>query len=343
LKNRPKLVPRNEALALSLFSVILIGFAATGCKKQPPVQSAKEEARPSAPANVPPAGTSAASTPPISPVPAPAAPTPDYESDPLFQRAKALTNTDIRGGMTMLEEALAKSPDDPHSAPYYLLLGRLKKEYENYEGYNAGTPEASERQRNEYREYAKARPNAYFHDEPGDSYLYNGIHFKELEKRFPSSLLAAEAGYEITNLSQGGECEGQLVCFIEFSFEPVRAFLLRYPDTSHSAEAAKRADDAFRNSLWGDHWKTDWTEVTDPTKANAFYDPADLKKLVEEYEELAEKLPSRFRPRIYETVAYYRGKLGETQHARELYEKITAQFPNYENIQEIRQKLARHD
>jgi tetratricopeptide (TPR) repeat protein len=301
-----------------------------GCKKQQSPTSAQREAgaaAPSKPAPLLPA--------PPAPAPAPAV----YETDPLYHEAQALSEKDIRKAMGMLEEAIARAPDNPHCAPYYLLLGRLKKEYENYQGYSAGTPEQTEEQKKQFTEYAKGRPTEYVYDEPGADYLYNGFHFKELEKRFPSSLLAADAAYEITNISQGGECEGQLVCFIEGGFAPVREFLLRYPDSAHTAEAAQRADDAFRKTLWGPQWKTDWTEVKDPNQATQFYDPADLKKIVGEYEELAEKVPARFRPRIYETVAYYRARFGETERARQLYNLILQQSPDYENIGDVRKSL----
>jgi len=262
----------------------------------------------------------------------------NYESDPVYQQAQSLSRSDIRKAMEVLEAAVSKAPDDPRSAPYYLQLGRLKKEYENYQNYGAATSELGEKQKKEYFEYAKARPSEYFYNEIGDDYFYVGTHFKELEKRFPLSPLAADAGYEITNLSQGGECEGFVLCYIESAFAPVHAFLLRYPDTPHTAEAAQRADDAFRKALWGDQWKTDLGDIKDPTKSTDYYDPRELKKLVDEYEELAEKLPQKFRARIWETAAYYREKLGEKDKSRTLYEKIATQFPGYENIEEIRQK-----
>ena len=282
-----------------------------------------------------------ASSPP--PAPAPPAPSPvAYDSDPLYQQAQKLSSTDLPKAIALLEAPIAKAPDEPRSAPYYLLLGRLNKRYEEA-CESAGDPPPGQPPQpcGDFRQYAAARPNEYFHDESSDSYLYSGFHFSELEKRFPSNPLAVEAAYEVTTLSQGGECEGQLVCYIESGFVPMQKFLLRYPDSSHTEQALRRADDAFRKTLWGDHWKTDWTEVTDPNKATEFYDPADLRKLVQEYEDLAEKLPTRFRARPWETVAYYRNRLGETARARGLYEKIVQQFPDYENISEIRSNLAR--
>jgi hypothetical protein len=243
--------------------------------------------------------------------------------------------------MAILEAAIAKSPDEPSTAPYYLQLGRLKKEYENYQGYKTGTSELSEKQKNEFIGYAKKRPTEYFYNDPGADYFYGGFHFKELERLFPNSSLAAEAGYEITNLSQGGECEGQVVCYIDGGFAPVREFLLKYPQAPHTAEAAQRTDNAFRKNLWGDGvWKTELGVIADPNKAaDYYYDPAELKKLLAEYEELAEKLPAKYRPRIWETTAYYHTRLGEKEKSGALYERILKDFPAYQNAEKIRQKL----
>ena len=251
------------------------------------------------------------------------------DCDTVCQQAKSVESTDIRKSMELLEAAMAKAPDDPHSAPYYLQLGRLKKEYENYQGLYPGTQESSEKQKKEFVEYAKARPKEYSYDEIGADYLYFGTHFKELEKRFPTSPFAIEAAYEITNLNQGGECEGYVTCYIEGAFAPVRDFLLRHPDTIHTAEAAQRADDSFRKNLWSSRqWQDALGEIGDPNKATDYYDPNELRKLVAEYEELAQKLPTKYRPRIWETAAHYRTRLGEKDKSRALYGRILKEFPS---------------
>jgi tetratricopeptide (TPR) repeat protein len=308
----------------------VVTSAIGGCKKQEPTASAQHETVAAVPAKPAP--------PPLPPA-APAQTSAATETDPVYREAQTLSKTDIRKAIEILEVAIAKAPDDPSSAPYYLLLGKLKKDYEKYQNYDADSPEQAEQQKKEFAEYAQARPAEYFRDESSGDYLYNGFQFRELGKRFPSDPLAVDAAYEITNLSQGGECEGQIVCYIDGGLAPVREFLLRYPDSPHTAEAARRADDAFRKMLWGPQWKTSWTEVVDPTRATDFYDPAELKKVVGEYEELAERLPARFRPRIYETTAYYHARLGETDRARQLYNLILRQAPDYENAAEVRRAL----
>jgi len=263
------------------------------------------------------------------------------ESDPVYLEAQSLAHANIHKAMDLLEGAIAKAPDSPKSAPYYLLLGKLKKEFENCDlNQTNSSLDNPKKQCQDFTEYAKARPTEFFYNEVGGDYLYRGFHFAELEKRFPTSPLAVEAAYDFTKLSQGGECEGFLDCYIESAFTPVRNFLVRYPDSPHTAEAVRRADDAFRKTLWGDVWKTEWTEIKDPNKPSDYYDPVNLKKMVQDYEDLTGKLPLRFRASAWETVAYYRARFGENEHARSLYERILQQNPDYENNGEIRKKLA---
>lgn len=315
-----------------LFVLAALSLVVAGCnKKESPVASQSV---------VQPQPTPAPKTALAPPAPAALAQIPvNYESDPLYQQAQSLSHTDIRKAMHLLEAAIAKAPDAAPSAPYYLLLGKLKKEFENCQSAEPSI-ENPKMQCKGFVDYAKARSREYFYNEVGGDYLYRGFHFQELETRFPSSALAVEAGYERTNLSRGGEYEGFVDCYIENAFAPVRDFLLRYPASPHAAEAVKRADDAFRKMLWGDTWKTEWTEIKDPNEASDYYDPNNLKKLVQDYEDVAEKLPVRFRATAWETVAYYRNKFGEKERARALYQRILQENPAYEGNAEIRRQLA---
>src|SRR5262249_51029504 len=150
----------------------------------------------------------------------------NYESDPLYQQAQALSHSDIHKAMEMLEAAILRAPDSPSTAPYYLLLGRLKKEFESCQQDPANSPLSEPaKQCSDFVDYAKSHSNEYFYNEVGGDYLYRGFQFQELEKRFPTSPLAADSAYEMTLLSQGGECEGFLDCYIENGFGRVREFL----------------------------------------------------------------------------------------------------------------------
>jgi len=320
----------KSILGAGLF--VLLGFGTVSCRQKEKSTVAQAAVQPA-----PPPKPVAGPTSQFAPIPTLV----NYESDPLYQQAQGLSHSDLRKAMDQLEVAIAKAPDNPQSAPYYLLLGKLKKEFETCQGdYAASSLENPEKQCAGFLAYAKARPDEYRFNEVGDNYLYSGFHFQEAEKHFPGSALAVDAAYESTKLSQGGECEGFLNCYVENGFAPVREFLTRYPDSRHTAEAVKRADDAFRRNLWGDVWKTEWAEIKDPNKASDYYEPANLKRMVQEYEDLAEKLPVRFRASSWETVAYYRGRFGEKDRAKSLYQRILRENPDYENSAEIRKQLA---
>jgi len=86
-------------------------FSVTGCKKQQPARTQQEEIHPA----VPPKPASSTSSQPALVQAATAAPA--YQTDPIYQQAHALADKDIRKAMGMLEGAIAKAPDDPHSAP----------------------------------------------------------------------------------------------------------------------------------------------------------------------------------------------------------------------------------
>ena len=64
---------------------------------------------------------------------------PSFEADPIYQLARTQAKTDLQKAFGTLEAAIAKAPDDSQSVPYYLSLGRLKKEYESYPESYAGS------------------------------------------------------------------------------------------------------------------------------------------------------------------------------------------------------------
>jgi len=174
---------RTERQRSILLGMAVSLIAMSGCDNQRGAATQQQDARTEVPARAaPPARFQQPATvqPPIS-----------YEADSLYQRADELSHSDIRKAMELLEAALANAPDDPRSAPYYLLVGRLKKEFENCQlDQTNSSLEDPKKQCNGFTEYANARPTEYFYNEVGGDYLYRGVHFQELEKRFPSSALA---------------------------------------------------------------------------------------------------------------------------------------------------------
>ena len=268
---------------------------------------------------------------------------PSFASAALAQTAgQSAAVTRPQKAISELEAAIAKAPAAPQSAKLYLQLGKLKRAYEDYPHSREGEDgDAYQRRQAEFESYAKARPEEYVYNEIGGTHLYNGVHFRTLQERFPKDPLVVDAAYEISKLSRGGECEGWVTCYISASFAPVRDFLRDYPDTKFSTEAVARTDAAFRKSTaWGEKWRSEFAEIADPHKDVDGYEAATLKTLVQEYEDLAAALPRLLRASAYETIAHYRARFGETKRARELYAFIVQHAPNYPRIAEVRKALA---
>ena len=258
-----------------------------------------------------------------------------------LQKAESLQSREPLRAMQTLEEAIAAAPSSPTTAPLLLRLGILKREFEKYHWAREGeAAEAQEKRAAEFAAYAKARPEEYWYNEIGGDYLYSGFHLKEIEKRFPRSPLVVDADYELTKLTIGGECEGYVTCYISAKFTPVLAFLQKHPASKYSAEAVRRADEAFRSNLWGEKWRSEFAEITDPHKDVEGYEAAQLKRMVQDYEDLAPTLPRLLRASATETVAYYRARFGEAAKAREHYTWIITHAADYQRIADVRKALA---
>ncbi len=112
-------------------------------------------------------------------------------------------------------------------------------------------------------------PPGYVYGASGAVFYYTGGDFRELIRRFPNSPLVDAAAYGLTFVEPRGECEGDIVCSIDWSWEPVSTFLRAHPQSKFADSATDRAIAAFhlirpdfdlrsRHSLKGSNdW--DWT------------------------------------------------------------------------------------
>jgi len=89
------------------------------------------------------------------------------------------------------------------------------------------------------KEFFSRYKKDYTYNEIGANYIYSGADFKELLARFPKSDLADDAAFEIANLPQGGECEGDAVCMMSRELTPFELF-------SRSIRTAR---------MWNKPWK----------------------------------------------------------------------------------------
>lgn len=98
--------------------------------------------------------------------------------------------------------------------------------------------------------YMKARPEHFFYNENHDFYAYNGIHFRELLRRYPHSEVADDAAYQLTDMmDEGPECEGWVPCYAHTQWEPMAVFLRAYPTSPLADRVVTRALDLFGRAL----------------------------------------------------------------------------------------------
>ena len=89
-------------------------------------------------------------------------------------------------------------------------------------------------------------PPGYVYDEIGARFLYGGQDFRDLIQRFPTNELVDRAAYGLTLLQLGGECEGDLVCAIDWHWGRISTFLRSYPRSRLADSALDRAIAVFR-------------------------------------------------------------------------------------------------
>jgi hypothetical protein len=91
-----------------------------------------------------------------------------------------------------------------------------------------------------------APPPDYVYDESGAVFYYTGQDFRELIRRFPDSPLVEVAAYALASVEPRGECEGDVVCVVEWDWTRVSTFLRAYPRSPLADSAVDRAIAAFR-------------------------------------------------------------------------------------------------
>lgn len=155
--------------------------------------------------------------------------------------------------------------------------------------------------------FVKEHPKDYVYSEPAADILYNGSDWKEVFDRFPTDDYADDAAFYYFTLDKGGECEGDLNCYVEYKFGGLKVFLKKYPLSVLAAEAVSRANAAFTG-----------LEVKDFTAKTEYYDPEKLKATLGEYEEIAGMLPPPLRAKAYKTIAGLWEKFLEDERAKRL-------------------------
>lgn len=183
-------------------------------------------------------------------------------------------------------------------------------------------------------EYFKTHAAEYGANEVGANYIYNGADFKTLISKYPKSDLADDAAFELANLPQPGECEGDAECRFERALIPFEKFFAKYP----SSPLAPRAVELI-NSQAFDTW-------LDPNKPAApvknccdGFDKKNMLKLIDRYFAAVQPLQSPCKADALHSIADAYAALGRADSAMAIYKSIISGFPKYENIAHVKESL----
>ena len=180
-----------------------------------------------------------------------------------------------------LEDSLSRDSTGPHAPVLLWELGTLTR------AQLSGIPGTGH-----YGEYARAHAAQYGYYDSDAAFVYNGFHFTELIKRFPHDTLVAHAAYALTNLDFGGECVGEVTCYIGRELSPLRTFLSRYPDSPLAHDAVLRINAAFDSTLAFKPGPNDLWQV----------DSAGVREEIAGYDSTAKGLPPVLRALAMSTI-----------------------------------------
>jgi hypothetical protein len=146
--------------------------------------------------------------------------------------------------------------------------------------------------------YMKARPDQFFYNEFHDFYAYNGYHFREIVRRFPTSDVADDAAYQLTKLkSQSMECEGWIPCYIHIEWGPIAEFLQAHPASVYADSAVDRALAVFGTNL--DPKRSAEDEIYQ-------YEPAEMRTILAGFDSVTRVLPPPLRTRTDSALLQWR-------------------------------------
>jgi hypothetical protein len=157
--------------------------------------------------------------------------------------------------------------------------------------------------------FAREHPDEFFYDESYAGWFYSRHHFRELVARFPGHERADDAAFRLADPLDGGECEGDVLCYIE-GRDNVRGlinFLARFPASEYTGEAVRRANVAFTTRLAD--------EFGGPGDDGMLDAPA-VGRLLDEYAATVAGLPAPVRERAQAAIDSARLMLDSLSRAR---------------------------
>jgi hypothetical protein len=139
-------------------------------------------------------------------------------------------------------------------------------------------------------DFARKHPEQFAWDQSNADFVYTGYHLRELVRRFPTHELADDAAYRLADPLEGGECEEQVPCYIEYrmGFTGLNAFLTQFPKSEYASDAVRRANEAFTFVL---HDELAHSAVSETLDAKT------VDSLLKAYSSTAARLPDSLRVR----------------------------------------------
>jgi hypothetical protein len=257
--------------------------------------------------------------------------------------------------VVVCEKTAREVLDDPGKARAYLVLGRLYVRLpdlvserfrvaaavlssEGRRRYEQSVKESSAARRRFVR-FAKARASLYSYDEISGSYNYNGYHFKAIGESYPGTDVVDDAAYELARLSQGGECEGSLDCYLERGVLPLVAFLRVHPRSELCAAAVAAINAHMRDSY--EVWVMRFGQPANPKLPSEFYEPGRIATTLRQYEDAARHLDASTRAEVHLGAAEMWVHLGERAEAVRLYEGTLKEIPGHRVAQRRLEEVSR--
>jgi hypothetical protein len=91
----------------------------------------------------------------------------------------------------------------------------------------------------------------FFAHEINYRFYYKGVHLQTVVDRWPGTIEADDALWELVRLSLGGECEGNLGCYVEANAKQLGKYVSRLPRGRHSGDLVSDVEVALRRTADG--------------------------------------------------------------------------------------------
>lgn len=140
----------------------------------------------------------------------------------------------MQDSLARLETVLGRLTGDSAAAGLF-RLGQLKARALSFMDLKGGPGKG----------YALEHPDEYRGNEVAGNFIYTGVQWHALLRRFPDSPYADDAAWGIANLGRGGECEHSLSCLVDVTLTPYTVFLEGFPSSPYADSAAARASEGL--------------------------------------------------------------------------------------------------